>query len=573
MMLVEIVLSWFIVYTVVAFSIDRYYKSKDKEPPGWFSISGPSLFLKTEKGKNIIDKIAQSRIWNPLGYIGVTVFTILSLLGFLMVLVSSYVIIKNPSTESTINNPKNMLVIPGVNEFLPLSAASALITSLLIAIVAHELGHAIYCRVNDIEIESMGFFFLFMIPMGAFVKPDEDSQSEANPKGVLQMVCAGVMVNLILTIVVFALLVGPVAGAISPVSGAGVDYTIKDSPADKASISSGDVIVSIDNNTINNKSEALNVLDSDKKTHKIVTEEGKETEITKEAFIYSTYTNISDSKIESVNGIESPTKQEVLEEARSSETIVVTSNNTEYTINTGARVTTQEESLTIVSVNDKEVGSSEDLEDLLNEYNNQEVTVEFNDGTTKNYTVEDSSIEELSVVEGVNGTVILDVGIVFYNSEEYAGYLGNEKYSEGVSTLERLGIVVYLPLEALGSSLGFTGFSGPIYDFFEYDSIFFLPEGFTPVIASILFWSYFINLNLAVFNAIPTFALDGGHMVKNYSKLLNLDKKLKRKLSFSIPKIGNIEYEFTRVGDALVLSIQSIILIMLLVIVFIPYLF
>ncbi len=65
---------------------------------------------------------------------------------------------------------RNMFLIPGINEFIPVLWG---IIALLIAVVVHEVGHAVMCAAQDIKIKSTGIV-MFLIPIAAFVEPDED---------------------------------------------------------------------------------------------------------------------------------------------------------------------------------------------------------------------------------------------------------------------------------------------------------------------------------------------------------------------------------------------------------------
>jgi membrane-associated protease RseP (regulator of RpoE activity) len=546
-MIIELVIAWLVIYSVASILVQLNYDNE--ELPSWISVKGPSLFLKTEKGKDYIDKISKNKIWNPLGYVGVILFTIISVFATIFLLLSGYLLFKNPNAETAIQNPKNMLVIPGVNDFLPLHIAPVLIFSLLVAIVIHELGHAIYCRVNDIEIESMGFFFLFLIPMGAFVKPDPDSEEKANPKGMLQMVCAGVNMNVILTIVVFILFFGTVSTAISTTNGAGVDFVVQNSSASQTDIQTGDIVTNINGKTITNSSQANSFIrNNNSKNLDITTKSGKAYQIQRNSLIYSTYSdNIPvGSRIDNANGISNPSKRDILELARKSNdnSIGINIDNNTYNLTLGVLLSDSENNLiTVVEANGEGVYSSEEFESIVESSESSKLNLVTEDNNEISVNISDNQIENYTAIDGYNGLQLIDVGIKFYNSERYLNMMQGSDYN----IIETAGLLVYLPLTALGASLGFSGFSGPTYNFFQYDSIFFLPSELTAIIASFLFWSYFINLNLAVFNAIPTFALDGGHMVRHYSEYLN------------------IEYE-----ENIVLGIQVILMLLLLAIVFIP---
>jgi hypothetical protein len=139
--------------------------------------------------------------------------------SFLLVAFSAYEAIVNPQ-PSALNEPRNALAIPGVNDFLPLSVAPEIVLGLLLGLIVHEGGHGLFCRVEDIE--SMGVALLAVLPIGAFVEPDEDELLRSDRGAQTRMYTAGVTNNFALSFAVLLLLFGPVAGSIAVVDGAPV---------------------------------------------------------------------------------------------------------------------------------------------------------------------------------------------------------------------------------------------------------------------------------------------------------------------------------------------------------------
>jgi len=62
----------------------------------------------------------------------------------------------------------------------------------------------------------MGLVFFTFLPVGAFVEPNEEATQEVSRGARARMFAAGVTANTVLTVLVFALLFGPVVGAIAP---------------------------------------------------------------------------------------------------------------------------------------------------------------------------------------------------------------------------------------------------------------------------------------------------------------------------------------------------------------------
>lgn len=99
------------------------------------------------------------------------------------------------------------LVIPGVqvpktNFFIPWYGWFILIAAAFI----HEFSHGILLRVAKVKLKSMGIMLLGVLPLGAFVEPDEKKLKKIENKKKLQMYAAGPTSNLIISIVFFLIL-------------------------------------------------------------------------------------------------------------------------------------------------------------------------------------------------------------------------------------------------------------------------------------------------------------------------------------------------------------------------------
>jgi membrane-associated protease RseP (regulator of RpoE activity) len=75
--------------------------------------------------------------------------------------------------------------------------------SLVVIIIIHEAFHGILCRLEKIKLKSYGLLFLGLIPMGAFVEPDEEDLNKKKSLQKNKMYAAGSMGNFILFLIVF----------------------------------------------------------------------------------------------------------------------------------------------------------------------------------------------------------------------------------------------------------------------------------------------------------------------------------------------------------------------------------
>ena len=213
--------------------------------PDSVGVSGPVLTLRTLRGRAFLDRISgPKRFWRAVANLGLG-GALVAMLGSFILIVSSALSAVATTQPSAIQQPQNFLIIPGVNDFLPLSVAPEIIAGLGIAMVVHEGAHGLLCRVEGIDIESMGLVFFTILPVGAFVEPNEETTQEASRGARARMFAAGVTANTLLTIVVFALLFGPVVGAISVAPGYAVGEVNPGSPAANAEIADGDRLIEV----------------------------------------------------------------------------------------------------------------------------------------------------------------------------------------------------------------------------------------------------------------------------------------------------------------------------------------
>ncbi len=246
---------------LAAYSAGTFFLSQRGLLPKFVQVQGPFTTIHTQRGREFIEWIAQpKRFWRAWTNFGVGTALVIMVGMFAFLLIQGISILQNPPAPSAVNQPENFLVIPGVNDFLPLSVAPEIIFGLLVGLVVHEGGHGILCRVEGIEIESMGVFLLTIIPLGAFVEPDEESERFASRGGRTRMFAAGVTNNFAITIIAFVLLFGPIIGSITVAPGLAVSGAYDESPAATAGIEQGDRITTVAGTPISNESELNNIL-------------------------------------------------------------------------------------------------------------------------------------------------------------------------------------------------------------------------------------------------------------------------------------------------------------------------
>ena len=530
--------------------------------PEYVRVSGPITTLHTQRGKVVLDWLARpKRFWRAWGNFGIGIALVVMIGAFLLVMTAAYGVFTDPPEATAVNQPRNVLVIPGVNDFLPLSAAPEIVFGLLVGLVVHEGGHGLLCRVEDIEIESMGLALLTVIPLGAFVEPDEENRQRADRGGQTRMFAAGVTNNFAVSALAFLLLFGPVVGAIAPVAGVPIGNTVPGSAAADADIARGDVITAVGGQSVANENDLDAALaEADRRVSLTVDggEETRQVRVTRSLLVTGAVPGVvpgievsasQSPEIVAVNGTEVHTERafEAALEERAVATIR-TAEGTTVTAPMGAYVPRLAEggplaqaasanaSLIVTRIGDERIVDSDTLQTVLDARQpGERVTVEaYADGERRTYDVtlgpssqDDGARLGVYISEGSSGITTTDLGIDPYPAERFLALLGGgASGGEGGgigSFLSGIGAALVLPLASVIDpplSYNFAGFVDPITNFYTIQGPLAAFGGAVFALANVLFWIGWINIQLAFFNCIPTFPLDGGHILRTSTEAL-----------------------------------------------------
>ncbi len=235
---------WFIFFGLLwAYILFLLWLAKSGRMAKWnlSLMLGLVLMIRTQKGRKTLDVLAKpKRFWNVLGDFG----TVLSLVGMVlmtavMVFSLAFTIRRGDELQPLAGN--EILIIPGVTPFLPLWYG---IAALIITLVVHEGGHGVLARANNLKVKSLGLLYA-IVPIGAFVEPDEEELVKAPRRHRLRVFAAGATINILLATVLLFVFAGMV-GQTEPVEGIPIIGVSQDSAADLAGIRTGDVIVGLD---------------------------------------------------------------------------------------------------------------------------------------------------------------------------------------------------------------------------------------------------------------------------------------------------------------------------------------
>ncbi|MFB6218984.1 MAG: site-2 protease family protein [Halobacteriaceae archaeon] len=524
---------------------------------GWLprsvELHGPLVTLHTRRGRELLDRLAApERFWRAWGNFGLGIALVIMAGSLVAIVAVAAANLQNPPAPSAINRPQNVLVIPGYNQFLPLSVAGEIVAGLVVGLIVHEGGHGILCRVEDIDIDSLGLLFLTVVPAGAFVQPDETSQENASRGGRARMFAAGVTNNFAVTAIALALLFGPVVGSLGVVSGATLSGAIAGSPAAAEGIDRGDVVVAIENRTVESNDDLDRVLrEVEGRTVSVhLRGQSEPVEVERSVVVVSNASAVPGyerlgrgARIDSVNGTEVRTVGELERAAanRTLGTLGTAEGQTVGPVPLGAGVTVQPDgaladagapngSLVVTRIAGERVVTADALGRVLDATEpGQTVAVEaYRGGQRQRYEVElgehpteDTGFLGVFVRPGIGGVAVNDFGAGTYPAGRYLSVLGGdcERCPDlGLDFLDRVRITLLLPVIGTAGSAAFPynfpGFTGGIGSFYTVEGPLGALGGLVFLFANLLFWTGWINLNLAFFNCIPTFMLDGGHMFR-----------------------------------------------------------
>jgi membrane-associated protease RseP (regulator of RpoE activity) len=510
-------------------------------------VSGPIVTLRTVRGRAFLDWLATPRrFWRAWGNFGVGSAIVVMVGAAAAVFVSAIAAVQQPE-RTTIQNPQNVLVIPGVNDFLPLAAAPEIVFGLAVGLIVHEGGHGLLCRVEDIDIDSMGLAFFAFLPIGAFVEPSEESRNRASRGSQTRMFAAGVTNNFFITFLAFLLLFGPVAGSISVAAGVPIGNAIDGGPADRAGLGEGDLVTHVEGERVANFSEFDDVLArTDASSVELRLENGNTTTLERSVLLTRAVPELMPdvelsrdrpTVVERVNGTAVSTEQAFSDAMSDRRTAAIETNRGNATVPVGAYGNVEPNGsladeglstgtgLVVMSVGGERTPDQSAYQRVVGDLEAGETAtvVAYVDGTRETYDVTVASGPSLGLQTrpGYSGITVLDVGIGVYPASGFLDSLGGSSGPLGGlfsgEFLRSAFVVLLMPFFsaiAPGEAYNFAGFIDPVTNFYVVDGALAPLGGGVFLLANLLFWTAWINLNLGLFNCVPMFPLDGGHILR-----------------------------------------------------------
>jgi RIP metalloprotease RseP len=399
----------------------------------------------------------------------------------------------------------------------------------VVAIVVHELSHAILSRVEGIRVKSMGLL-VALVPIGAFTEPDEDqlfgeSKSKGSGNGGgngnknenegkkiatarerTRILSAGIMSNYFVALIAF-LLFFSLLFSIQPVADTTlfVQNVTTGSPAERAGINPGMFITKVDGTRITSGEDMNEAMEGKERVSlTVLNKSGKEIEI-------------------------------VVEDCYKTEGIMIL----EVIEGSPAYNAGLKEGMSIIRMDDKEIKGYRDFQNFMNETAAGEVIEVQTKGRTFLVKLEKSPSPHskngflgiyFSPANNVSGMVIGE-----FSAKEYHEYLCSIPSSlTSINGWLRLTILPIIPID-FG---GFSSFNPLLSHFYEPVGIASFLGKNVFSLADVLFWTAWINFLVGLFNALPASPLDGGYIFREVlNPVLGVrikDEKKKEKFSKAI---------------------------------------
>jgi membrane-associated protease RseP (regulator of RpoE activity) len=249
-----------IIFLIAAYAAIAYYIHSRKLWEDHITFYGPILAIKTNR-VGFFDKFAAFRmffrIYGTTGVIAVIIVSVF--ITFMLFLSVRYTLLVQPEPTG-IYKPQNILLLPGINEYVPSTLAVWL--AFIITIAIHEFGHAILCRVENIKVKTMGAL-IAVIPIGFFVEPDEEELDKTKGMAKVRMFGAGITNNLVVGFSCFFLLI-LCMGLVIPVSQPVIHGVYKDYPAASAGILPGSIVTAVNGVPVNSRADVSTILNTTK---------------------------------------------------------------------------------------------------------------------------------------------------------------------------------------------------------------------------------------------------------------------------------------------------------------------
>ena len=274
-----------IVLLILTYAAVAYYIHSRKLWENHITFYGPFMALKTSRVGFFDRFLSLSAFFRIYGTLGVVMVILVSVAMVAMLFYSLYFTVATHPPPTAVNEIGNVLAIPGVNQFIPFTFAVWL--ALIVTMVVHEFGHAILCRIEGIRVRSMGIL-MAVIPVGAFVEPDEGDQEQAKGLSKMRMLGAGITNNILIGLACFIVLV-LLLGMAVPLQAPLIKSVYVDYPAAQVGIPPDSLVKSINGIDVTNRDEISAILNTTKPGDQVTLVTEKDGELSKYSLTLSSW--------------------------------------------------------------------------------------------------------------------------------------------------------------------------------------------------------------------------------------------------------------------------------------------
>ena len=218
----------------------------------------PFLTLRTKLFDGFFDRLGAFRFSRLASWAALAVVPIVAAIGLYLVINSLFVLLSNPAVGDVVREagPGAILLLPGLNPFLPFVYGWI---AIVCAIALHEGAHGVAARSLGLNVKSSGLLFFLFVPIGAFVDVDEEQLKKTSGRAASRVMAAGVGGNIAAASVCLVCVLLIVGGLTPVIDGVYVNEVLQGMPAEAAGLLPKDVIVSVDNVSVN-KTADLSVI-------------------------------------------------------------------------------------------------------------------------------------------------------------------------------------------------------------------------------------------------------------------------------------------------------------------------
>jgi membrane-associated protease RseP (regulator of RpoE activity) len=249
---------YIVVLLVAAYAAVAFYIHHKNLYPERFVFYGPILAIRTQRVAFLDRFTVISTALRVYSTIGVAMVILISASMVVLLFFSLQMTLIVQPEPTGIYAPQNLLLIPGINDYVP--ASFAVWFALVLAIAVHEFGHGVLARVEKIKVKAMGALFI-VIPIGFFVEPDEEEMGKARRISRIRVYGAGITNNVVLGAICFVLMV-LLVGAAVPTTEPVIQGVYQNYSAYMAGVPAPSVITAINDTPVETRDQVSEILNS-----------------------------------------------------------------------------------------------------------------------------------------------------------------------------------------------------------------------------------------------------------------------------------------------------------------------